>query len=373
MHSIALVGNVCPRRLDHAFLHYLGGLRVAMEHSLYSTLAATQFLVVVESNKGPLGPLCFALTLQPIIEKLKREVPDLSINTWYLDDGTLCSSPEDLSAALKIIEEDGPQKGLHLNRSKSLLYIPADGDASLNTLPVEIPVARVGFSLLGSPIGPASYCESTTSQRVAKIHTAVKRLRDLEDAQVELTLLWSCLALPKFNYKLRTCPPAFIHQDTAFFDTIMREALSDMAGSPLSDWAWEKATLPTTFGGLVLRLGSLHAPVAFLCSVAASLNLVQSILGYHPIAPPQVQDSVLALAEVTKFTSWRSIDDIDVPISQHQLSRTVDEARFDSFLQFAPDERSRALALSTSLAHVGDWLNVLPSPSLGLTLHNQDL
>ena len=40
------------RRLDHAFLHYLGGLRAAIERSLYSTLAATQFLVVVESNKG---------------------------------------------------------------------------------------------------------------------------------------------------------------------------------------------------------------------------------------------------------------------------------------------------------------------------------
>ena len=164
-------------------------------------------------------PLCFALTLQPIIEKLKRQVPDLSINTWYLDDGTLCGFPEDLSAALKIIEEDGSLKGLHLNRSKSLLYIPADGDASLNTLPEEIPIARVGFSLLGSPIGPASYCESTTSQRVAKIQTAVKRLRDREDAQVELTLLRSCLALPKFNYTLRTCPPAFIHQATACFDT----------------------------------------------------------------------------------------------------------------------------------------------------------
>ena len=120
----------------------------------------------------------------------------------------------------------------------------------------------------------------------------------------------------------------------------MREALSDIAGSPLSDWAWEKATLPTTLGGLGLRSASLHASVAFLCSIAASLNLVQSIIGYHPITPPQVQDSVLALAEVAKFTSWRSIDDIYVPISQRQLSRIVDEARFDSLLQFAPDERS---------------------------------
>ena len=206
----------------------------------------------------------------------------------------------------------------------------------------------------GHPLVPASYCESTTSQRVAKIQTAVKRLQDLDDAQVELTLLKSCLALPKFNYTLRTCPPAFIHHATASFDIMLREALSDIVGSPLSDWAREKATLPTSLGGVGLRSASFHAPLAFLCSFAASLNLVQSILGYHPITPPQVQDSVSALAEVAKFTPWHSIDDIDVPISQRQLSRVLDELRFNSLLQSAPDKRSRALALSTSLSHAGE-------------------
>ena len=44
----------------------------------------------------PLGPLGFALVLQPIIEHIKREVPGLKINAWYLDDGTLVSSPPDL-------------------------------------------------------------------------------------------------------------------------------------------------------------------------------------------------------------------------------------------------------------------------------------
>ena len=38
----------------------------------------------------PLGPLGFALALHPIIEKIREEVPDLKINVWYLDDGTLC-------------------------------------------------------------------------------------------------------------------------------------------------------------------------------------------------------------------------------------------------------------------------------------------
>ena len=82
----------------------------------------------------PQGPLCFALTLQPIVERIKREIPSILCNAWYLDDGSLCGAPQDLAAALKIIEEDGPLRGLYLNRHKSLLYIPA-GDGLGNKTP----------------------------------------------------------------------------------------------------------------------------------------------------------------------------------------------------------------------------------------------
>ena len=39
-----------------------------------------------------LGPLGFALALHPIVERIKREVPGLLLNSWYLDDGILCGS-----------------------------------------------------------------------------------------------------------------------------------------------------------------------------------------------------------------------------------------------------------------------------------------
>ena len=83
----------------------------------------------------PLGPLGFSLTLQPLVEKIMAEVPDLLCNAWYLDDGTLCGSPADLAKALRIIEQDGPCRGLKLNRSKSLLYAHHDADTSVNNLP----------------------------------------------------------------------------------------------------------------------------------------------------------------------------------------------------------------------------------------------
>ena len=91
----------------------------------------------------PLGPLGFVLTLHPIIQKVKSEVPGLLGNSWYLDDGILCRSPDDLNLALSII---APTRGLSLNPSKSLLVIPK--------APPHNPLTSEGFVLLGSPISP---------------------------------------------------------------------------------------------------------------------------------------------------------------------------------------------------------------------------
>ena len=37
----------------------------------------------------PLGPLLFSLALHPVLAKLRAACPELLLNAWYLDDGTL--------------------------------------------------------------------------------------------------------------------------------------------------------------------------------------------------------------------------------------------------------------------------------------------
>ena len=83
----------------------------------------------------PLGPLGFALVLHPIIEKIRESVPGLLINVWYLDDGTLCGTQQDLAAALAIIEAEGPPRGLFLNRVKSFIHSP---DTVLSPIPFSV-------------------------------------------------------------------------------------------------------------------------------------------------------------------------------------------------------------------------------------------
>ncbi len=320
----------------------------------------------------PLGPLGFALTLQPIVDLIQSEVPDLSINAWYLDDGTLVGSPNDLMSALEIIEREGPNIGLHLNKSKSLLFIPPNADESINPLPSAIPKVRQGFSLLGCPIGPPDFCDSVFQNRVDKVNISLNLLHTLQDSQAQSTLLRSCLALPKVVSVLRACPPSHIRSASQNFDCSTRRALESILGGPLSDWSWQKASLPCSKGGLGLRSASVHAPAAFLDSSLRAAPLIEGLLKCPPAPPVILDELVSSIAASSSRPDWQSLSDIDIPLKQRALSAVIDESLFNHLLSSAPTTRSRALALSTSLPHAYDWLNVIPSPSLGLHLQDRE-
>ena len=72
----------------------------------------------------PMGPLGFALTLDPIIQCIKAEISTLALNAWYLDDGTLVGSSEDLSAALHIVQLDMEDSHLETTLLRSCLSLP---------------------------------------------------------------------------------------------------------------------------------------------------------------------------------------------------------------------------------------------------------
>ena len=320
----------------------------------------------------PLDPLGFALALQPVIEQISREVPGLLINAWFLDNGTLCGSPSDLCAALSIIEAEGPSRGLFLNHNKSQLVVPPNATPSVDSLPQGIPISEEGFTLLGSPIGSASFCSSTIFKCVSKIEGLLERLRDIQDSQMETTLLRSWLSLPKISFSLHTCAPSLILPALSAFDNIIRRALSDLAGSPLSDWAWLKASLPSSLGELNLRWALSHAPAAFISSYANSRDLIELIIEHPPAISPSLPSCISALAEAAARPLWSSIEDIDVPLQQHFLSYEIDRAAFDILLASAPDRHSRTFVLSCSVPHAGEWLNVISSPSLGLHLMDRE-
>ena len=114
--------------------------------------------------------------------------------------------------------------------------------------------------------------------RVSKIKETLEILHDLKDSQLKTTLLRSCLALPKVSYALQTCPPSYIANATRDFNTAIRETLEAILGGPCHEWAWQKASLPSSRGGINLRLASLHAPAAFIASSINHEELVRKLL-----------------------------------------------------------------------------------------------
>jgi hypothetical protein len=65
--------------------------------------------------------LFFALTLHSLVTRLPSS---LHLNCWYLDDGHLVGTAEDLALAATILTTEGPALGLHLNLSKRTLWGP---------------------------------------------------------------------------------------------------------------------------------------------------------------------------------------------------------------------------------------------------------
>ena len=133
---------------------------------------------------------------------------------------------------------------------------------------------------------------------------------------MEFVLLCSCLALPKVAFAIRSCPPSKIRGATAAFDHAMREAVSDLVGTPLSDWVWLKATLSSSLGGLTIQEHSVHAPATFLSSLNQTHQPVSQILRCDPGVSPHIASALAELAEVTGNPDWHSLKDVDIPFQQ---------------------------------------------------------
>ena len=146
----------------------------------------------------------------------------------------------------------------------------------------------------------------------------------------------------------------------------MREACSDIVGGPIPEWSWLKASLPSSMGGLGLRQALHHSPAAYIGSWVQCKSLSSGILGHSPPPPSVFPVCVSDLAETAGRPEWLSLQDVDVPLTQRALSKSVDLALSDALLNSAPASRLRALTLSCSIPHAGDWLDAIPSRALGL-------
>ena len=192
----------------------------------------------------------------------------------------------------------------------------------------------------------------------------------MEDPQVEFVILRSCLSMPKIMFTLRTTDPTNHLDLWNMYDGITRESLCRILGSPISDIQWTQSTLPVSQGGLGLRAAVDHASAAYISSILAAHDLKEQILGLvgediPPVIAPQLLESL-----ESKTGSEESVACLR-STSQKELSLRIDLHNTELFRQQISESgnvRDMARFSSLGLPNAGAWLNVIPSPSLGLHL-----
>ena len=169
----------------------------------------------IPSEKGvqqgdPIGPLLFALALQPLLLELnKGRSQGLQLVFSYLDDLILAGEQHIVAGAFHFLKSAASRIGLEFNMSKCEV-IPAAGQGATITrdlFPDNV-IFRVdsNYELLGGPIGSDEYCNQHTQTRVNKAMELLKALGELPDPQVALLLLRHCASFGKLVYSLRVVP-----------------------------------------------------------------------------------------------------------------------------------------------------------------------
>ena len=110
----------------------------------------------------PLGPLLFSLALWPIIKDIEIKLPNPEQHNWYLDDGILAGTHQQLCTALNSLTNLGERCGLELRIEKCELWSPVD----LNTIDNRVKRnSKEGLEILGAAIGNPSFVAASLKKK----------------------------------------------------------------------------------------------------------------------------------------------------------------------------------------------------------------
>ncbi|KAL6514241.1 hypothetical protein OROHE_019228 [Orobanche hederae] len=181
----------------------------------------------------PLGPLLFALVLHRLVKKINEECT-LSLQAWYLDDGTIIGDTTEVAKALAVIHKEGPTLGLILNIKKTEIFWPScDGRKVRDGMfPAEISRPKNGVKLLGGAVSLDDvFVKGLPVKRAEKAVELMQVLSKLRDPPCELLLLRACMGISKLLFGLRICQPEFVMEAVDIFDTGLREAVEGIVAS----------------------------------------------------------------------------------------------------------------------------------------------
>jgi len=238
---------------------------------LYDHLHVILSLAGVQQG-DPLGPLYFCCGIMSLVNEIQAMNP--VYNKWYMDDGGIVGDIELLQKVWDLIKSRGPELGLHLNASKCewswlnpecKLPCPIrNGNVDADQIKL-VPHAEI--QMLGVPLGSDHFVSDFVSKKLlGRLSATVDKLVDFEDSQAATYLLRVSYSIVRAVHFMRTVPLSQWVEQAKTFDSMVRKAIEDILGCPMSDLTFAQASLTPKLGGLGLRKTVEHADLAFFAS-----------------------------------------------------------------------------------------------------------
>ena len=130
-----------------------------------------------------MAALIFSLVLHPLVIAIQERVPTISVNAWFLDDGTAVGRVGELKQVVDILVSEGPVRGLILStsatviapaRPKTTVWCPQGiPEAQGQVDPLHRGVVKVqeeGVILLGAPLGSKEFVAREVGRKVEKVN-----------------------------------------------------------------------------------------------------------------------------------------------------------------------------------------------------------
>ena len=327
---------------------------------------------ILQSDEGlqqgdPLAPAFFCLGLHDIISSLRTPY-----KIAYLDDVSLIG---DLSTITKDMEFFIPackKIGLEVNGGKCELTKIGTSNVDCSQLSsTHLPglkwVSVDDATLLGAALGDKSLA-ALLCDFAKKFATFNDRLLALS-AHDAFFLLRNCLYMPKLLHTLRTSP-SFTRPDLLReIDNSVTNSLSAILNVKLDGSKTSQISLPTKLGGFGVCSAEFLAASAFLASLHAADATCQVI--------SETWDLCVNTTHEAALSQWRSQGpSATVPTQakekQKSWSSPLHSKAYET-LFFSSDEIDRTRLQACKAYGAGDWINVLPSSSLGLHLSDEQL
>ena len=130
-----------------------------------------------------------------------------------------------------------------MNFAKSVLF--TDESAYVEGVLNDIPRVNRGTAnvkkVLGCPVGHDAFVRKGMEEVAVKLEPALNIENQLDNLQLRLALLWSCIDVCKVNYLLRTADLSGCPDVVASLSTLLRDSIAVMC---------EQVMLPVAAGGL---------------------------------------------------------------------------------------------------------------------------